>query len=252
MKTAYNIKERLVKTLSEAASKRFVEEVRIGLTYTAVKPEGGECGVAYTFLEAVPRGGMHFPDSDFLAGRKASELLTMLSSDIQLEHAVGLAAANALANQESNEYVFGDSRKAVNLRSTDTVGMVGHFEPLVPEIQSRVKKLLIFEIEDRFCEGFFSPEEAKIQLPECDAAIITATSIVNDTMDGLLSACENCREVVILGASTPLVPQAFAQTPVTLLSGIVVTDSQMVLKVVSEGGGMRRFRQGMRKVNLRL
>jgi uncharacterized protein (DUF4213/DUF364 family) len=58
--------------------------------------------------------------------------------------------------------------------------------------------------------------------------------------------------VVLLGASTPLSPASFAGTPVTMLSGVVVTQPAGLLQTVSEGGGMQVFKQDVRKVSMRL
>jgi uncharacterized protein (DUF4213/DUF364 family) len=64
-------------------------------------------------------------------------------------------------------------------------------------------------------------------------------------------AARSCREVAIIGASTPMLPDAFSATNVTLLSGVVVEEPKEVLRVVSEGGGMRQFKPYIRKVNWR-
>jgi hypothetical protein len=58
--------------------------------------------------------------------------------------------------------------------------------------------------------------------------------------------------VTLLGPSTPLLPEAFADTPVTWLSGIRIENPAQVLRVVSEGGGTRTFSPYVQKVNLRL
>ena len=94
--------------------------------------------------------------------------------------------------------------------------------------------------------------EAYKQLPSCQVVLITSTSIVNHTIDGILDAAHLCREVVLLGASTPMFPEAFAGTPVTLLSGVVVTRPQEIMDIVGTGGGVRRFKNHIRKVNLHL
>ena len=86
--------------------------------------------------------------------------------------------------------------------------------------------------------------------PPARVAIITATSILNNTLPGLLEACRNCRAVAIVGATTPLAPEVFQPKGVTLLSGIVVTDPQGILRQVSEGGGMGSFKGYINKVNL--
>jgi len=53
------------------------------------------------------------------------------------------------------------------------------------------------------------------------------------------------------GPSTPLVPEVFIGTPVTMLSGVRVIDDA-ILRAVSEGGGMRQFRPYVREINYRL
>jgi uncharacterized protein (DUF4213/DUF364 family) len=57
--------------------------------------------------------------------------------------------------------------------------------------------------------------------------------------------------VALLGASTPLVAEAFDPAAVTMLSGVVVTAPGETLRVVSEGGGMRQFSPHVRKVTVR-
>lgn len=71
-------------------------------------------------------------------------------------------------------------------------------------------------------------------LRNCAIALITSTAIINNTLDELLDAASDCREVVVLGPSTPLFPDAFIGMPVTLLSGVEVISDE-ILGVVSEG-----------------
>jgi uncharacterized protein (DUF4213/DUF364 family) len=68
----------------------------------------------------------------------------------------------------------------------------------------------------------------------------------------LLEAARGCREVVLLGASTPLLAQVFDGLKVTMLSGVVVKEPGEVLRVVSEGGGMQQFGPHVRKVTVRV
>jgi uncharacterized protein (DUF4213/DUF364 family) len=101
--------------------------------------------------------------------------------------------------------------------------------------------------------GLLRPQEEAVEhLPRCPVAVITATSIINHTIDALLDAARACRQVALVGASTPLVAEAFAATGVTLLSGVVITAPDEILRVVSEGGGMRQFGPHVRKVTARV
>lgn len=229
-----------------------VADVRIGLGYTAVKLTGGATGVALTFSRDSTGGCTVFQGLRPIAGRSAVELLELLSSADPIEAAVGLACANALANRPGWAYADGDVLDHLDLTPQDHVGMVGHFGPLVAPVRKKAGSLTIFErIEEP--QGNLRPEnEAAEVLPECQVALITATSIINHSVDGLLQASRNCRTVVVLGASTPLLPEVFAGTPVSLLSGVVVKDAPAVLRIVSEGGGMRFFKPHIRKVNLAL
>jgi uncharacterized protein (DUF4213/DUF364 family) len=81
-------------------------------------------------------------------------------------------------------------------------------------------------------------------------ALLTSTAIINRTADRLLTLVDVCREVVFLGASTPLAPSVFEGTGVTMLSGVTVVDAKTILQIVSEGGGMRLFKSSVQKVNL--
>jgi len=67
------------------------------------------------------------------------------------------------------------------------------------------------------------------------------TSVINHSIDRLLQAARECREVVRLGA-----------VRVTMLSGVVVTAAEEVLRVVSEGGGMRQSSPHVRKVTTKV
>jgi len=240
----------IVAHLADRARETRVEDVRIGLSYTAVKLADERAGVAYTFPQP-RRGCCLFSGPRPLSGQPASDLLALLESTDSLKASVGLACANALANVASDQLVEGDVLDQLQLRPDDDVGMVGYFAPLVEALRARARSLTIFETVDEPRADLRPAREALETLPRCQVALITGTSIINHTIDELLAAAAQCRDVVVLGASTPMLPQAFAGTNVTLLSGVVVRDVPGLLRVVSEGGGMRVFKSLVRKGSVR-
>jgi uncharacterized protein len=246
------IADKIIESVRSLAIDQMAADVRIGLGYTAVQLSDGGCGTALTFRHESGGGCSVFVGMRPLANRPASDLIPLLHSGDPVEAAVGLACANALANRIDGACSDGDILDTVDMRSTDRVAMVGHFGPLVEGVKKRASSLTIFErIEAP--QGDLRPvAEACQEIPNCDVALITGTSIINHTLDALLKLCGNCREVVVLGASTPLLPEAFAGTPVNLLSGIAITDGAGILKTVSEGGGMRFFKPYIQKVNVRV
>ncbi|MFH0788626.1 MAG: DUF364 domain-containing protein [Pseudomonadota bacterium] len=244
-----NIQEKIIQVLRERDKEERVKDVRLGLGYTAVQLESGHTGLAFTFRQNLPGGCSVFHGLRPLAGRPAVALLPFLDSGEKIEATVGLAAANALTNHHINGAQEGDILKVLDIHPQDEVGMVGYFAPMVPELKKRVKHLTIFEKWEQ--PGLILPEEAAFEwLPKCQIALITSTTLLNNTIDPLLKAAASCREVVLLGTSTPLLREAFKDTPVTMLSGIEVIDPKEILQIVSEGGGTRNFKHFVRKLNL--
>ena len=237
---------------AEAARGRSVD-VRIGLGYTAVLTDSECAGVAYTPREDLEHGCSPFHEARPLAGRRLSDLLAYLESREPIERAIGLATANAVvAALPPRSVTGGDILRALALRPADRVGMVGCFEPLIAHLQTQVASLTIFERSGGWMVGVQPAERALDLLPTCSVALITSTSLITESLDALLEAAAGCREVALLGPSTPLLPEVFADTPVTWLSGIRIENPEKVLRVVSEGGGIRNFSPYVQKVNLRL
>lgn len=247
-----SVAARIVACLIDSARETRVSDVRIGLGYTAVRLADGRTGVAFTFRDLAEGCCSVFNGIRPLSTRPAADLLALLESHDAIEAGVGLACANALVTPDEAACVDGDILDHLDLRPEDHVGMVGHFEPLVEAIQKRARALTVFERVDR-PSGLLRPQQdAETALPRCQVALITATSIINHTVDNLLEAARGCREVVLLGPSTPLMAEVFSGHKVTMLSGVVVKEPEAVLRVVSEGGGTRQFAPYVRKVTLRV
>ncbi len=174
-----------------------------------------------------------------------------------LERTVGLAAANALFNTVDAARTCadwlcteGDLLDVLELTKDDRVGMVGFFAPLAPVIRQRAGELIIFEDNADRADGLMPGHKAAELLPTCSVAIITATSIINKSFEQLAAAAGPCRVKAVLGPSTPLVPGIFKDYGVTHLSGLIASDPQQVMRVVSEAGGARDFMKWSKKINL--
>jgi len=239
-------------------------QVCVGRRYTAVELADGSVGVALTQLpeemgccdEQSPSRANRLNAEEILRDvadhvaklHTARELLPFLSSANPILAAVALACVNAVANREDVPVVGGDVLANLDFRPSDTVGMVGLFRPLLSGLRSAVETLYI--VERRGGDGLLPADQAMHMLPSCDVALITAATISNGTVDQLLEAASSCREVALLGASTPFLPFAFKDSPVSWLSGSVVVAGEQTLRVVAEGGGRRDFGRYLKKGNL--
>jgi hypothetical protein len=236
--------------LLPAAGLHSVVDVRLGLGYTAVQLDDRRCGLAYTFRRELHEGCGVMSEAGTLAARRASDLAQWARSTDLLISAVGLATLNALIDVPPAA-IEADLLSELRVTSDDVVGMVGYFGPFIAPLRARGKALHIFE-RRLAGESEVLPESAAAELlPRCHVVILSATTLLNRTLDDLLACCRNAREVAIVGPSTPLLPAVFAPKGVTLLSGVQVVNGERVLRVVSEGGGTRQFGNAVRKLTVR-
>lgn len=245
--------------LMASARERTLRQAVGGARFCAVVLDNGGTGVANISPDAC---GEPSPEALRWLPEPATPAADVLAaSGSPGWSAAGLATANALANRSSRDggpwdetRIGGNLLEVLDLRPDDHVGMVGYFCPLEAPIRSRVKRLSIFERGPRLAAGLLPEDRALDVLPDCSVAVLTATTLINGTCDALLEASASCRETVLLGPSTPLVPEVFktAAGRVTLLSGMVVTDSAALLPIITGGGGTRDFRGCTAKVNARV
>jgi len=249
------ITKRLYEYLLKRDIVKKVAEVRVGLGYVAVALDK-KC----TGLAAVLRQDLEFhcgvlAKAGTLSGTPASDLLSYLvNGRNSLERALGLATANAILSAEAPQEES-DALDLMNLSSRDHVAMVGFFRPLVLRIEQTGAKLTVLEKQENRALPHIPVLSFKSRgdiFKSCTVAIITATSILNNTLETILDDLENPRWVSILGPSTPVCRDIFAGTPVTHLGGSVVLDRKKVMQIVSEGGGTPAMRPYLRFVNLLL
>ena len=239
------IQQKIIDYLKPVSEGPVVADVRIGLGYTSVRLDNGNIGIAWT-AQADSGSCTYMPKAGTLAGRPAVELLEMLGGlHDSLSRTLGLATANALAaGLPRPAAVEADILKLVDIQASDHVFMVGFFGPLMPELRRTGCRLDILELNpDR--PGVMSPGEGRASLAACNVAIITATSIVTGTIDGLLTDLGTPRAVILLGPSSFMRPEIFAGTPVTHIAGARIIDATAVEKIVSEGGGTMLLKKHM-------
>jgi uncharacterized protein (DUF4213/DUF364 family) len=242
--------ERLIKAVQKLDLEFSVERAQVGLTYSAVQLQNGSTGVAYNFPR---RGcGIKIEEGKPLRGRRAGELILKLGAENLPLSSVAMATINALINTcvQFRENDMGDTLDAIDFRNGDQVCMVGCFLPTVEKLKNRS---ISTTVVDQVPKPGTLPEEKSAELlPRSQVAIITATSIINGTIDRLLGLADRCREVVLLGPSTPMLTEVFRGTPVNLLSGIRVDQPDKVFQVIAEGMGFNIFKRYVAKVNLRI
>jgi len=241
---------RLYERILPEAKNRKVADLRIGLGYTGIKLDNDSAGIAAVLFDVLPHGCSVMSTAGSFAGSSASDLLKYLvDGKNPLEVSIGLACANALIEPPTDYADDKEGTTYLNLKPGEKVAMVGLFAPLVEKIRATGAILTVIEKNPQRLE-LLSPEAKQQALQDCDVAIITATTLLNNTFEETVSSLGRPRSVAVLGPSTPLVPEIFHGTPVTHLGGAVVADSARALQIISEGGGTPALRPYLRFVNL--
>ncbi len=218
-----------------------VQNVFIGLSYCLTVLENGKSGLAFVFKDDLLAGcNIDLPKRP-LAGSMVGELLDFAGSG-SLANSISLSAANALFSPYVDPASYGDFIEHFEIQPGTKVGMVGHFGPLEPIIRKQGADLVIFDLHPPPFSQVVDAKEIPDLLPECDVAILTATSIINETVDDLFKYAHNCNHTAMIGPSTPLFPGCYTNTPISCAGGVLTNTSEALIHAVVEAGGMQVFR----------
>ncbi len=244
--------DQLIEYANTKAVSKKIADVRAGVGYTCVMLDDNACGLAYTFRDELGHCCSILSDAGKLIGRDAAEISTWAKDNNRLKAAIGLATINAVLNNSFDNCGTGNVLDALQISADDTFGMVGLFSPILAEVRKKTDKTYVFEKNAAKGSGLYTEDDIPIYLPKCDVIIITATSIINHTIDDLLAYCSNARQVCIVGPSTPLCPEIFQKYNVSLLAGSVVQKPELALQIISQGGGTMSLKPIIKQVLLRL
>lgn len=227
-------------------------DVCVGLHWTAVVARaGGEtrCGLSSTLTTAHD----HTAEPDVpVAGRvhtlSRGELAGWANSDQPIQASIGVATMNALLPRLPQRWHDLNAEEMIAvLGKNKTVALVGGF-PFVSRLRLRVGSLTVLERQPKDDE--LPAEAASDILPNAEVVAITSMSLVNHSLDGLLSLCTPESKILLLGPSTPLSP-VLHEVGIDVLSGAIVTDIEAVMSAVRQGGNFRQVhRAGARLVTM--
>jgi len=223
-------------------------DVRIGPFWSVVSTTVG-AGMASTLRpQAHVHGTAPIADAGSLCERTPLELVGFLRSASVPEAAVGLATVNALMGSSARN-LSGDKALAVLEKrgAGRKVAMIGRF-PFADRLRQRCAHLWVFERGLNRRQEDFGEEAMEQLLPQADVVAVTATTLLNRTLPGVLASVRPEAFLMMLGPSTPLTPELF-DFGFDILCGTVIDDPATVLKAVGEGAVTSQIK-GVRRVSL--
>jgi len=221
-----------------------VRSVLVGAHWTVVCSRG--CGMASTITGGKPHGEERVRQAGLLHTQSARQLAKLARSDTPLEASIGVAAINSLLEVDLSQAVELNAASVLCERGAGKkVALVGHF-PFIPKLREAAGALWV--IEQHPSPGEHPPEAAAELLPQAEVVALTASALINQTMDYLLGLCNRKALVMVLGPSTPLSPVWFKRG-VDILSGSIVVDEESALRTVSQGATFQQV-QGVKRVTI--
>jgi len=232
--------------LQQRARSIRVEQLAIGLGYTGVLLEDGSMGVAFTWIDEKQSCTL-MKDPVNYEGKTALPLLEKLFSEDILDRSVAIAAVNALNYPQAAS--FENDRDSLlddlGIGGGSKVSMIGYFGPVVKKIEDRSARLNVYDMGKKIGseEEFFANLEH-----DTDAVILTSTSVIHGSTERILAHVPWGVPCVLLGPTTPMMPEAFSHLPITILGGTLPQRNQEVLRAIRHGKGTHDIQRASKKV----
>ena len=251
-KTIETVKSRLRSEIDTITVDRAV----LGLFFTGVRLSTGHGGLCFTPVKEMPEAvccpssARAMPLSGRLSGKPVSDYLEYVVSDNPLKKALGIAALNALSSIlfERGDYDirFADAFDETEPADYDRVTVVGALVPIIKKLIAADSDFSILELDPKTLKEhemkYFVPaDKAGTVIPYSDLLVITGVTILNDTLPQLLEMAKPGTEITVTEPTAGMIPDVLFDMGVTMAGGILVTDADRLLDIISEGGSGYHF-----------
>lgn len=207
-------------------------------------------GTQYAGVAAAPRqftGSSRFPPGHYSLDKDASTIAQLLRSDDNSKASVGLATVNALLQVGKITVSNIDAANWLTQVCTDrSIAIFGRFPFIDEEVRPFASQVWIFEQHPQ--KGEYSADDMSEILPQANVIAITSSTIINHTINGILSYISTDSITALLGPSTPLSTKLF-KYGIDALFGVQVFDIQKVTDSVQAGADFRKM-HGLGRVSL--
>lgn len=240
-----------------------INDVRIGLFLTAVRLSDNSFGTSATLTDNYPhcvKSNRDFGDFTPLKirGQKVCDLFethkesnTILTLKTAVLNAISSGIISS-GNYKVHENC--DPIELLDLSSQKTITIVGAFHSYIRKISDTRNRLYVLELNENALtheqKQFYVPaNEYKTVLPDSDIVIITGLTLVNKTIDGLLSAISKETLVIVTGPSSSIIPDILFANKVNIIGATRITKPEILFDIVCEAGtGFHLFEYCAQKI----
>ncbi len=252
--------DKLENLLGDQINALTLERVVFGLFFTGVKLSNNSGGICFTPIKSMPEAvccpseAKIMPYVGKIKGMPVKIALEEMFNKNPLKKALGIAVINALSSSVwSNEIPKGykltrnmDAIDGILIKEDDFVVLVGALIPYLKLLKARNKPYCVLEMDP----STLKPEEmpfytqaskASEKVPLADILIITGTTLINDTLEDLLKLAKPGTEIVLVGPTGSMLPEALFKRKVSRVGGVLVTNPDELLDMLAEAGSGYHF-----------
>jgi uncharacterized protein len=199
--------------------------------FAAICLRDGSMGFFYTLLDDTLQRLHDEIDADAWRGRSPLGLAQQYAAADPLARSMGLGAISAITQTLFRRSGYApdtqtNSMAKMAFSQDDHVGMVGYFPPLVERLRARGVRLSVIEKKPQLTQesdGFRVTLDAAA-LGACNKILCTAATLLNDSLDEILSYCSHAQRVAVIGPTAGCLPDALFARGVDAVGGSRVSN----------------------------
>ena len=186
-----SVKYRILEAARPYLEGKTVKDLVVGISLIAVQLSDETVGVSYVLRYALPPECGAFGYAHKAVGMSAWDVAKW---SVEGEDNIARSIGGAVLSAASQSLDIADDtddkcRYGMDIIPEDTVGMIGFIRPVAKILSSQVKKLYVFDEGVSLYEGpvhVCGMDQQPVLLPQCTKMIITGSSTINGSIDGLL------------------------------------------------------------------
>ncbi len=209
--------------------------------FMAIRLEGDATGISFLLFpdEAMDSYSALLP-RDFI-GKNPLDLALDFGGEDPVKEMISLGAINAICQHVMRKTEFEvepapDPLGLLSVQPEDRIGMVGLFVALAKGIRKAGADLVIIEKKEKLLEKFpdlpITTDSSK--LSSCNKVLCTGTTLLNDSLDEILSQCSPQTFVSLIGPTAGYFPDPLFARGVDVVGGRVVTDGKRFLQHLAQ------------------
>ena len=209
--------------------------------FMAICLESGAAGVSFVLLpDEKMEEYISLHPSDFVEKNPRGFAL-QFGNDDPLKEMISLSAINAICQHVMRETNFAvdhaaDSLGLLSVSAGDRVGMVGLFFGLIETIKKANAELVVIEKNEQLIQKFpdlpITLDATKLNT--CNKILCTSTTILNNSLDEILTHCSPDAFISIIGPTAGYFPDPLFARGVDVVAGRVVKNGTLFLQLLAE------------------